>query len=191
MAEMKGEYMIILIGDSASGKSTVEKVLNEKYGMKKVISYTTRPPKDNEVNGIDYNFISMNDFLEMDDEQVFVEIGAYRGNFYGSTKVQYDENTVATLTPHGLRKLRKKLNMPFFSVYIKVPRKDRLIKMLTRKPNKDDVEECIIKNQYDVGMYNGVSDEVDFVIENPGYKLTPDEIAEIIYNKSKENIHYD
>ena len=56
--------MIVIVGESASGKSTVEKILNEKYGMRKVVSYTTRPPRDTEVNGVDYNFISMNDFLD-------------------------------------------------------------------------------------------------------------------------------
>ena len=61
--------MIVIVGESASGKSTVEKILNEKYGMRKVVSYTTRPPRDTEVNGVDYNFISMNDFLDLDKEK--------------------------------------------------------------------------------------------------------------------------
>ena len=83
--------MIVIVGESASGKSTVEKILNEKYGMRKVVSYTTRPPRDTEVNGIDYNFISMNDFIDLDKEKAFLEIGAYRGWFYGSMRDQYVE----------------------------------------------------------------------------------------------------
>lgn len=178
--------MIVIVGESASGKSTVEKILNEKYGMRKVVSYTTRPPRDTEVNGADYNFISMNDFLDLDNDKAFLEIGAYRGWFYGSMRDQYTDSTIAVLTPHGLRCLKKKLNIPFLSVYLKVPRKDRLIKMLQREPNKDDVEECTRRSLSDVGMFDGVEDEVDYVLENPNYTLTPEEIADIIYYKSKE-----
>ena len=48
--------MIILVGESASGKSTIEKILTEKYGYKKTISYTTRQPRDGEINGVNYHF---------------------------------------------------------------------------------------------------------------------------------------
>lgn len=179
--------MIVIVGDSASGKSTVEKMLCEKYNINKVVSYTTRPPRENEVSGWDYNFIDMNDFFEMANNDEFVEIGNYRGWCYGSTKEQYSDSTVAVLTPHGLRTLKKKFtDEEVFSVYISIPRKQRLIKMLEREIKVDDVDECCRRSSSDVGMYDGICDEVDFVLDNAGYILNPEQVADVIYSKYKE-----
>lgn len=157
--------ILVLVGESASGKTTIEKALYMKNNMKKVVSYTTRPPRKGEVDGVDYHFISQDKFLEMKENNEFIEIGAYRGWWYGSKKEQYTNNTVAVLTPHGLRCLKKEMD-DIVSFYIKVPRRDRLIKILERG---DDVDEAIRRNQNDVGMYDGIEDEVSYVIWNNGY----------------------
>ena len=50
--------ILILCGPTASGKSTTQKVLCEKYGFNKVVTYTTREPRENEVFGEDYYFVT-------------------------------------------------------------------------------------------------------------------------------------
>ena len=172
--------LIILVGESASGKSTIEKILSEQYGYKKTISYTTREPrKGKEVDGEDYNFITPDDFEKKINKDFFVEIGAYNGWLYGTREEQYSKNTVCVLTPHGLRQIKKNLTnqeeLDIHTFYIKVPRRDRLIKILQRG---DDVDEAIRRNQSDVGQYDGVEDEVDYVLENNNYKYSPEEMAE-------------
>ena len=170
--------MIILVGESASGKSTIEKILANKYGYKKTVSYTTRPPRQGEVNGIDYHFISEDEYIERFNAGFFAETGSYNGWFYGTTNDQYCKNTVCVLTPHGLRQIKKSLGedkeMKIKSFYIKIPRRDRLIKILQRG---DEIEESIRRNQSDVGQYDGIEDEVDFVIENNNYKYNPEILA--------------
>uniref|UniRef100_A0A8C2WZA1 Membrane associated guanylate kinase, WW and PDZ domain containing 1 n=1 Tax=Cyclopterus lumpus TaxID=8103 RepID=A0A8C2WZA1_CYCLU len=47
---------------------------------------TTRPPRDGEVPGVDYNFLSVEDFLELEDSGTLLEIGTYDGNYYGTPK---------------------------------------------------------------------------------------------------------
>ena len=181
--------MIILIGESASGKSTIEKILREKYGYSKTVSYTTREPRKGEIDGIDYNFISPEDFTKKANQNYFVEIGAYNGWLYGTREEQYSKNTVCVLTPHGMRQIKKKLkdkeNLNIHIFYIKVQRKDRLIKMLQRG---DDIEEAIRRNQSDVGQFDGIEDEADFVIENDGYNYSAEYIAKMIdeLNKKEE-----
>ena len=64
--------------------------------------------------------------------------------------------------------------------------KDRLIKMLQREPNKDDVEECTRRSLSDVGMFDGVEDEVDKVIFNEGYKKTPKDICNEIFDEIRK-----
>ncbi|XP_032377773.1 membrane-associated guanylate kinase, WW and PDZ domain-containing protein 1 isoform X4 [Etheostoma spectabile] len=47
---------------------------------------TTRPPRDGEVPGVDYNFLSVEDFLKLEDSGTLLEIGTYEGNYYGTPK---------------------------------------------------------------------------------------------------------
>lgn len=174
--------MIILVGESASGKSTVERILAEKYGYIKTVSYTTRPKRNGEIDSVNYNFISQDEFAEKLKSDFFVETGAYNGWFYGTTKNQYSKNTVCILTPHGLRQIKKNLKTEDLNItafYIKVPRRDRLIKILQRG---DNVDEAIRRNQSDVGQYDGIEDEVDYILENNNYENSPEIMAEKIIN---------
>lgn len=173
--------MLVLIGESASGKSTIEKILVEQYGFEKVISYTTRQPRDGEVNGVDYHFVSDAEFNKMNEFNSFVETAVYNGWQYGTTKKDVTENTaykIAILTPHGLRQYKKQ-NVNLESFYINVPRRDRLIKILQRG---DSIEEAMRRNISDVGQFDGIEDEVDYVITNPEYQNSAHYIANVINN---------
>ena len=66
-----GDKMLILIGPSASGKTEVAKLLAKKYNITKIVTYTTRKPRINERNGIDYNFISLEEFANLSSENFF------------------------------------------------------------------------------------------------------------------------
>jgi guanylate kinase len=173
--------MLILVGESASGKSTIEKEL-VKLGYNKIVSYTSRPLRDGEVNGIDYNFISKEKFEELKQNSFFAEVGEYRGWYYGSAKDDCTNDKVAVLTPHGLRQMKSIDGLDITSFYINVPRRDRLIKILQRG---DNIEECYRRSLSDVGQFDGIEDEVDYVIENDGYSKTPMEIATIIHVLTK------
>ena len=78
--------MIVLVGESASGKSSIEKNLVDNYGYKKIVSYTTRQPRQGEVDGIDYHYISENQFIKLQNEGYFAEVGEYNGWHYGTAK---------------------------------------------------------------------------------------------------------
>lgn len=180
--------MIVLVGESASGKSTVEKELVKDYGLKKIISYTTRPPRDGEVDDVDYHFISKEEFQKLQKNNFFAEVGCYRDWYYGSAIEDCKDNTVAVLTPHGFRQMKKVNSLNISSIYINVPRRDRLIKILQRG---DSIEEAYRRSLSDVGMFDGVDDEVDFIVYNDGYEKTPKKIAdEIMYfMKVKESMN--
>lgn len=172
--------MLILVGGSASGKSTIEKILCEKYGYKKIVSYTTRSPREGEIDGVDYHYISKEEFLKKAQSGFFAEIGVYNGWYYGSAVEDCTNDKVAVLTPHGMRQLKTKSDIDVTSIYIKVPRRDRLIKILQRK---DDIEEAKRRDASDVGQFDGIEDEVTYVIENPEYKFTPQDMAEFVHQK--------
>src|SRR5574344_3087327 len=103
---------IILIGDSGSGKSTIENELSSHHGFKKIISCTTRKPREGEVDGKDYWFISNDEFEEMIDFGIMAEYEEYsQDRFYGTLREDYclDGNNVVVLTPNGYRQLKKNI----------------------------------------------------------------------------------
>ena len=173
--------MIVLVGESASGKSSIEKYLVDNYGYNKIVSYTTRPPRKGEINGVDYHFINTEQFCKLKEQGFFAESAAYRDWYYGVAKEDCTDDKVAVLTPHGLRQVSKIDGINVISFYINVPRRDRLIKILQRG---DNVDESYRRNLSDVGQFDGIADEVDYVICNNGYeksiKKMANEVMEII-----------
>lgn len=169
--------MIVLVGESASGKSAIERNLVEKYGYNKVVSYTTRQPREGEVDGIDYHYISIEQFMKLKSHGFFAETAEYNGWNYGTAKEDCTDDKVAVLTPHGLRQISKINGINVLAFYINVPRRDRLIKILQRG---DNIEEAYRRNLSDVGQFDGIIDEVHYVINNPGYRYTIDQMTEFV-----------
>lgn len=169
--------MIVLVGESASGKSSIERNLAEQHGFQKVVSYTTRQPREGEVDGVDYHYISTEQFLKLKSQGFFAETAQYNDWYYGTAKEDCTDDKVAVLTPHGLRQISKIDGINVIAVYINVPRRDRLIKILQRG---DNIEEAYRRNVSDVGQFDGIMDEVQFVINNPEYRYTIDQMTEYV-----------
>lgn len=171
---------VVLVGASASGKSAVQNELIKKEPcFKKVVTYTTRPPRTGEVNGVDYNFVSVEEFNALIDKDFFVEYNEYRDWKYGTPKSELqneNENHIIVLTPAGFRAL-KKCNIESLSVYINVDRRSRLINNLKRG---DNIEEAYRRSLSDVGQFDGVANEVDIVVDNMEYKHSIEEMFEIL-----------
>lgn len=172
--------MIVLVGESASGKSCIEKMMVEKYGFQKTVSYTTRQPRQGEIDGIDYHYISESQFIKLQKEGYFAEVGEYNGWYYGTAKNDCISDKVAVVTPHGLRQLAKIPNLDIHAFYINVPRRDRLIKILQRG---DNIEEAYRRSLSDVGQFDGISDEVDYIISNENYTKSIDEMTKEVLTK--------
>lgn len=78
--------MIILIGASASGKTTIAKYLTTNLGFKKFVTSTTRLPRKGEINSIDYNFLTIDTFNKKKENNEFIETTFYNENYYGTEK---------------------------------------------------------------------------------------------------------
>ena len=180
--------MLVIVGESASGKSTLQKMFieaNPQY--KKAVTYTTRPMRDGEVDGVDYHFISQDEFDELKQRGFFVEYAQYREWSYGTAKTDCNgDNIVAVLTPAGMRAL-KRLGIDTTTVYLYVDRRSRMIKILSRG---DAIDEAYRRNLSDLGQFDSVADEVDYVIDNTGYHLDEQGVLEClnaIVNEAKKN----
>lgn len=84
------DTVIVLVGASGTGKTTLMNAIYEKYGIPKLITTTTRKPRPNEVDGVDYYFVSKNEFLRRQQSNNFIEFTQYAGNFYGLEKEELE-----------------------------------------------------------------------------------------------------
>lgn len=165
--------IVVLIGASGSGKSSIEKVLADKYGYDKIISYTTRPARNGELNGIDYNFIDNTTFSEMLKNNLFAEYDEYSQNrLYGTLRSDYtDGNKVVVLTPNGFRKIKQNCKTDnVFTVLVDASLGTRVKRYIDRcgvnEFNFDDKNEIASRVERDFGMFLGIEKEVDMVINN-------------------------
>ena len=174
--------MIVLSGPSASGKTEVAKLLMNEYGIKRVITTTTRPMRKGEVDGIDYYFVSKERFKEMINEGLFVEYTEYNGNLYGSLKSEIADNKVIAIEPNGMRAYIA-LNDPHIIVfYLDVCEKVRRERMLMRGDSPENVEQRLIEDKVRFGKDN--IPEVDVIVDSQSYNQ--DEVTKYIFNKYRK-----
>lgn len=184
--------IIVLTGASSSGKSLIEKKLAEEYGYDKIVSYTTRNPRKNEVNGVDYNFTNNTTFEDMIQADLFAEYDEYsQGRLYGTLKADYaDGNKIVVLTPNGLRKIKQNCKSDnIFTIYVEANLGTRVKRYIDRcgadKFNFDDKNEISSRVERDFGMFLGLEKEVDLVVHNnEGTDIN--KIVEEILNSAKE-----
>lgn len=183
--------MLILVGESGSGKSTMQKELVNNFGYKTAILSTTRPKRENEVDGIDYNFLSEKSFEEISNEGYFMSARKYNDWWYGIPKPLDDpDNYVIVATPADMRYIKKTSGIKnIYIVYINVPRRDRIIKSLIRG---DNIDEVYRRSASDEGQFDGISDDCDCMVinnltENLEYKYDTEYLAQRIDRCYKQN----
>lgn len=155
--------MIVLAGKSGAGKTTVAKLLEKEHGMKRAVTCTTRPPREGEVDGIDYHFLTQEQFDEMEKKGMFAE-SAHTGVYsYGSLKESYlDEDSVIVLDPDGVRHIqadKEKEGYCTLTVYLggdNTLLKKRLIK------RGDEPQKTLERLAEDDARFNGIEKLCDF-----------------------------
>ena len=179
--------IIVLLGASGSGKSTLEHELATHHGFEKIISYTTRQPRESEENGKDYYFVDNDTFNEILDRGLFAEHDEYSQNrLYGTLKSDYVEgNKVVVLTPNGLRQLKKNCpNEDIFTVLVESSLGTRIKRYIDRcdvnKFNFDDAGEIFERINRDFGMFLGLRKEVNMIVHNDEGTDIKDIINEIL-----------
>jgi guanylate kinase len=118
---------IVLCGVSGVGKTTIAKEL-EKQGFQRTITYTTRPMRPGEMDGVDYHFISLDEFKKRIEDNFFLEYAENFGNFYASSLNQ-NANSVMCLSIEGFLVARKLAKIAGF--YLLPPAQDELISRIS------------------------------------------------------------
>ena len=106
--------MIIIIGKTCSGKTSIANRLVAEYGFNKIITYTTRPIRKGELDNKDYHFISGEEFVNKIGDDFFAEWKVYKtlyGEWYYGTSYEdiknAKENDILIITPEGYKEITK------------------------------------------------------------------------------------
>ena len=190
--------IIVLMGASSSGKSTIENELVNKYGYEKIVSHTTRKQRIGEVNGKDYHFIDNETFNEVLERGLFAEFEEYSQNrFYGTLKSDYasTKDKVVVLTPNGFRQLKRNCQGDnIITVLVEANLGTRMKRYIDRcgvdKFNFDDKNEIAARVERDFGAFLGVKDEVDMIVQNNEGTNISDLAKEIVDFAEKEPIEF-
>ena len=138
--------MVILSSPSGAGKTTITKKIQQKYhSFKLSVSHTTRKPRPNEVDGVDYHFISSKEFKNFIDENKFYEHAKIFDNFYGTLKNSVNEmlkknDIIFDIDWQGTKQLSQFKNLNLIKIYLIPPNKSELKNRLIKR-NQDSLEE--------------------------------------------------
>lgn len=174
---MEHNILITLTGPSGSGKSTIEKMLVRNHKFKRAISHTSREPRMNETNGVDYYYVGHDIMVRMFNEGKLAEFIEYNGNLYGVSIKELMESQVIVIEPHGLHQVKEKMNgyKTIISFYLEVSPKE----MEKRMRNRGDTEEAIQKRLKNDSKHFSIENGLyDYVINTDNYN--PSEVATII-----------
>jgi guanylate kinase len=140
---MKGK--IIIVGPGGSGKDYLRKKFTAR-GFRYGVSFTSRPPRDGEEDGVDYFFRDEN-FFEVN-KDIFLEVQIFNGWYYGISKGEFEEKDLFILSPAGLRSLSKEDRERSMVIYLKPPEGIR-IQRLSERNDADSLQRRIFADRKD------------------------------------------
>ena len=186
----KENIMVILSSPSGVGKTTITKKIHQKYPTFKIsVSHTTRLPRSNEVNGVDYNFITSNEFEKLINEKKFYEYAKIFDNYYGTLKKNVDDlildnDLIFDIDWQGTKQLSKFKNLKLIKIYLITSNKKELKeRLVARNQNsKEEVEKRFKSFEEDVKHWN----DYDYIIINKNLDICFKQIENIIFNHKKK-----
>ena len=137
--------IIALVGESGSGKdSLLQSVLAASpKACHEIISCTTRPPREGEVNGKNYYFFTNQEFTELIAANQMLEYTSFNGWYYGTTfgALSAEKVNIGVFNPAGIYSLLKLSDIDLTVVRIYASEKDRLLRQLNREecPNVEEI----------------------------------------------------
>lgn len=168
MTMSKGR-LIVFSAPSGCGKGTMlaEILKDEKFYVS--VSATTRKPREGEVDGVNYHFISHEDFLKKIEENAFIEHAEYCSNFYGTLKSEVDNkleqgiNVILEIEVQGAMKIRD-IRPDAIFVFVAPPSINELRRRLKKRGTESDdvIEERISKAAGEIML----AEKYDYVVVN-------------------------
>ena len=182
--------MVILSSPSGAGKTTLTKKIQQKYQSFKIsVSHTTRSPRSNEIDGVDYFFVSKNDFSKLIKQEKFYEYAEIFGNFYGTSKKVVNEtikknDLIFDIDWQGTKQLSKFKSLKLIKIYLITDSKNELKKRLIKRNQntQQEVEKRFEAFDEDIKHWN----DYDYILINENLETCFRQIEIIIKNSKNK-----
>ena len=165
------KYRIIAIcGKSAAGKDTLlHEIIKNNPEVHEIVSCTTRPPREGEVDGKNYFFLTESQFREKCVNHEMLEMSEFRAWYYGTAIDGVNPRliNVGVFNPTGIYNLMKNEDVDLFVVFVGASDKVRLMRSLNRE-NNPDVDEIVRRYMTDKKDFEDFSKvyEPDYIFNN-------------------------
>tara|TARA_B100000029_G_scaffold268481_1_gene263957 strand:+ start:454 stop:1029 length:576 start_codon:yes stop_codon:yes gene_type:complete len=188
MQKSNKPLMLVLSSPSGAGKTTLSKKIQESDNSFKVsVSHTTRQARPNEVDGVDYHFVTKEKFQNLINEEAFYEHAKIFENYYGTSKSSIQKitekgyNVLFDIDWQGAEQLTSHKELNLLKIFILPPSIEELKKRLVNR-NQDD-KEAIKKrlSAYSIDVTHSKS--YDHVLINDKVETCFNEIKKIISNR--------
>ena len=185
--------MVILSSPSGVGKTTLTKKICQKFQNFKIsVSHTTRSPRSNEVDGVDYHFITNDEFQKLIKDNRFYEHAKIFDNFYGTLKKNVDDailknDLIFDIDWQGTKQLSQSKNLNLIKIFLITENKKELKKRLIgRNQNTPkELEKRLSSFEEDIKHWN----DYDYILINKNLNVCFNQLKEIILNHKKFNFH--
>ena len=184
MVKNNQNIMVILSSPSGVGKTTITKKIQQKYSSFNIsVSHTTRSPRSNEVEGVDYYFVDHKKFEALINQNKFYEYAKIFNNYYGTLKEKVDKSIqkndiLFDIDWQGTKQLSKHKNLNLLKIYLITENKEELKKRLINR-NQNSKEEIDLRFKSfdeDVKHWN----DYDYIVINKNLDNCFKQIEEII-----------
>ena len=192
MLHDKKNIMVILSSPSGVGKTTITKKIQQKYNTFKIsVSHTTRKPRLNEVEGVDYFFVSIDKFKEMISKKKFYEHAEIFGNYYGTSRDMVDKtlkknDIIFDIDWQGTKQLSSFKNLNLIKIFLITSNKADLKNRLTKRnqDSPEQLEKRLKAFDSDVKHWR----DYDYVVINKNLDNCFKQIEKIIASHKKTNL---
>ena len=172
MSHDVNNIMVILSSPSGAGKTTISKKIQQKYQNFKIsVSHTTRKPRQNEIRGKDYHFVSDEEFKRLINNGEFLEYAKVFNNFYGTTRspviqnLEDGKNVIFDIDWQGADQIKnKKLNYKLITFFLLPPSKEVLFERLSNRDMKDKLIADQRMREFDRDVLHWIN--YDYVVVN-------------------------
>ncbi len=176
--------MIVLTGPSASGKTATCLYLQEHYGIRKVITHTTREMRAGEADGVDYHFVSVEEFERMKANDEFIETVFFNGNYYGTSRKEVRIDKCMAVELEGAKTYKSFQDPKIVLFYLCLDEDTCRARMISRGDLLEKVNSRIENDKLAFHVSNDVEKIIDVKIDTK--KLNLPLVAKSIYDKYLE-----